>query len=248
MTGYLHQSRFYDEIFKQMVNHYQRAIRFTNFDNESRRALAEHLTLAYLRELENLDGSGVFPQFLGICNLEQKLESLSFIKHLSMDMSRDDSIGKVSDHRFAARVIALWQYLDSIHSASRRSNEDARSICAALAGLTRFLPELNQLYCELLFRSVDCFQSDVQHPFFLEHLVYLKNHSTGQDNAERIGQVLLVMLKVCTPTFQSEHVIELVDYVYSNSGSKNLGNQICDWMGRRGVDFLEPTYRKYNSK
>ena len=247
-TGYLHHARFYDVTYTWMRSNYERALTEKAFDDESSRVLAQHLTLAYLRKHEEINSQGIFDRFIQNASTLQLQNVLSFLKFLSMDMSKDENIPVVSDHKFSPRVISLWRKLDkTITKHKIDGSSEANEALAAISGLTRFLPEINEEFYKLLQRSVGNFSSDVEHPFFLEHLVYLKNHSKGDEMRKWTGLLILDLLKVCTPSFHKEHIEELVEWIYQGKNTKHIADEICNIYARRGSEILVPLYRNYNS-
>ena len=244
-TGYLHQSRFHDATYSWMRESYCRALREEKFDDASRSRLSQHIVIAYLRKHEALGVDSLIERFLAEAGLDQIREALSFLKFLSVDMSRD---GKISNHYFSPRVLAFWKTLDEKFSNyGEDESEELRQTIAALAGLARFLPEIDQSSYRLLSHAVSNFSGEHEHPFFLEHLIYLKAQNSSDQMRKWIGLLILDLLKVCTPTFRNEHVSELVKWVYENEECKKIANDICNTYARRGSDILVELYRKNNS-
>lgn len=245
-TGYLHHSRFYDVTYEWMRESYSRAIAGGQFDDASRRRLSEHLTLAYLRNHEDLDKNSLIDRFLAEASLDQIQEALSFIEDLSVDISKDGKTDSVSDHNFAPRVLTLWRKIDGkLADSSAGESEERRQTVSLLAGLTRFLPTIDDSSFALLRRAISNFASDQEHPFFLEHLIYQKDHSRSGETRQWVGLVILELLKVCTPSFRKEDIVELVQWLYEGRETNQIASEICNIYARRGSDFLVELYRKY---
>lgn len=257
MTGYLHQARYYDELYERLALHYKKARQESStLDKHSTESLIEHSTLAYVRNKDDLTGDTLFASILMDGNFDDFQKIFGFVGQLAINARKDKDDSSVFElsknftfskiESFAPRIIKLWENaLEIIEAQGDKLGEKAFILYGELLEFTGFLKEIDESSKLLLLRTLSHgLPRNREFPFFLEYLIEAGERSKTEVSAFNIGQIFLRLMDHCNPSFQRETIIELVNFLYQFKSSAQLANKICEKYGRNGYDFLKPIYDK----
>ena len=249
MDGYLSFSRFYDHIYKLMKYHYSKAIDYDFKDSEIKKHLIEHISIAYLRGIENLEeDNSLFRIILNKWDPVQIQQVIDFFW-----MERDYFIEKEDDETevpeteeiitIKNRIIEFWRWICNKYKNMQKLNEEDKKIMAELSKLTIYLPEINAENYEWLKLSAQNINCGFESSFFIEYLDKLKEKGKS---VEYIGDIFLKILENCLPVFREGNIISIVEFLYKN-GKKEEADKICTIYGRSENYFLKEIWNKYNN-
>jgi hypothetical protein len=248
MTGFLHRNRYYDELYSCLRDHYIKAFKGWGgaLDSRSHEVLVNHATLAYLRGKDQLEGDGVFAQIFSI----SKFDDLSVIvgvvgrNYIDFRKKRESFNIPLS---VMGQVKELWpRVLHLIETQVKYTDEQKRVISGKLTKFTGFIEKLDCSNEELLKRTLEIgVPSSSEYPQFIQYLLEAHKRSSTPESALIAGKMYLLLMDSCTPTYEKNVIVELVEALYECTDSSKLASQICERYGRNGIDFLKPTWDKY---
>ena len=135
---------------------------------------------------------------------------------------------------------------DEKYKNKKSFNEDDKRILSDLTELTIFLPKIDEKNFRWLNLSASNIHRDPSSHFFIEYLDRLKDRADKVESGRYVGKIFLKLLDSFTPTYKSEHIISIVEYLYKlkQNETKDSADKICNIYGSRGVYFLRDIYKK----
>jgi hypothetical protein len=243
MYGYLFTGNFYEDLYRLMKNHYARALKTTLRGDRADERLVQHISLAYIRGLEDITEHGFFDILIKNWNVSQIEDVIELFYSVRGQIDKAASAEKTKGKQ---RIIQFWKLVYERYKNRQKINEDDKKIISKLSRLIVFLDEINSGNIELLMLSAEYVNIDFNSPQFIEHLDILKDKGKS---IRYIGKLYLKMLDNFNPDFDQQHIISIIDYLFSQKDEEiSDAQKICNIYGSRGIDFLRPLFDKYSKK
>lgn len=264
MEGYLTSSNIYDEIYflPAMRKHYEKALASKEFDKKDDVRLVHHITIEYLRGKERLaetneDGrQSLFWKLLHEIDAPEKRKRWIIVAGYFWSISprtlRDDSKSENEDEtplkgEIIQRIKDFWgwaydkQMQDG--SVEKLLTDDYPHFLGALADLTIYLDEINDVTEKWLLLSAPYCELQHMSSFFIE---YLTAFLDDENSVKRMGKIFLKILERSTPTFRDDDIRMIVEAIYRLKDKypelKNDADKICNTYGERGQHFLKELF------
>lgn len=259
MEGYLTSGAVYNDIYKlsSMRKHYEKAIDSSVFDKREEDRLAQHITIAYLRGLEdisesNSDGNvSLFWKLLHEAGTPEKrkrwLAVASFFWSISprthRKNERQDNEDGYPPDEIVKKILVFWGWTyDHRDEVKDLLGDEYNKFLGALADLTIYLPAINEDAEKWLLLSAP--HSELHHmsSFFIEYLAFFED----EESIKRMGKIFLKILEGSTPTFRDDDIHRIVERMYALKDDcpelKDDADKICNTYGERGQHFLKELY------
>lgn len=234
ITGYLYGSNtFYTEIYDLLKksDNYSKAIT-TDFDDDFvARRLVEHVSIAYLNDLEDINKTdSLIYQIIEKCDTRRISELVNFIWRLREKTSKKQK----------EKIIILWERI--VEKSLTKENEPGVSeILSNLSNWITIVDDLNSRSAELLKISA----RHVGPTYTLFSLI--DNLSKFVDEKPReVGEILSEAITPKTfASYKTEAIQEIVTKLYEKQET-NIANEICSKFWNNKQFFLKDIYDKYN--
>lgn len=252
IDGYLYGvNKFYPQFHAFMRRHYIKALSI-EFKKEAERAedkLIQHITIAYLRDIETIkDKNSLFRKVLDDWKYSQINETIGFLwdqKEYLIETETNDDLNE-KKQQLVSKVISLWRWVyENKFAGTQNLDKNDKKILSSISRLAIFLPALDSENTEWLKLSAPFITENYNSPFLVQYLDELKEKGESEQTAEYIGNIFLEILKGTLPTFEEDHVSNIVEFLYKE-GNKEAADIICNTYGENGQHFLRPFYDKYN--
>ena len=234
ITGYLYGSnRFYVEIYDLLKesNNYSKAIA-TDFDDDFvTRRLVEHIGIAYLNDLEDINKTdSLLYQIIEKCDTRRIAELVNFIWRLREKTSKEQQ----------EKIITLWERI--VEKLLTKENEPG--VAEILSNLSNWITVVHDLNA----RSVELLKTSARHvgpTYTLFSLI--DNLSKFVDERPReVGEILSEAITQKTFLFyKTEDIQKIVVKLYEKQET-NIANEICNKFWNNKQFFLKDIYDKYN--
>lgn len=239
MYGYFFINNFYDDLYRLMKNNYARALKTTLKGDRANERLVQHISIAYLRGLEDLFKQSFFDILIKnwkVSQIEDVIELFYSVRgHLDKDASEEKP-------KVRQKIIQFWKLAYDKYKNQQTLNEDDKIILSELSKLIIFLEEINLENFEWLKLSAKFINVNYNSPHLIENLDIIKDKGKS---AQYIGKIYLEMLANFTPDYDEKHIVSTIDYLFSLGGEeRDDAKKICEIYGRRGSDFLRATFDK----
>lgn len=234
ITGYLYGSnKFYTEIYDLLrkSNNYSKAIN-TDFDDDFvARRLVEHIGIAYLNDLEDINKTdSLIHQIIEKCDTRNISELVNFIWRLKEKTSKEQK----------EKVITLWERI--AEKLLPKENElGVSEILSNLSNWITVIDDLNSRTAELLKVSA----KHVGPTYTLFSLI--DNLSKFVDEKPReVGEIINEAITPRTfPFHKTEDIQKIVIKLYEKKET-DIANEICIKFWNNKQFFLKDIYDKYN--
>jgi len=234
MTGYFYgldklYVQFYDLLRK--ANDYSKAITTVFDDTFVTRRLVEHICIAYLNGLEDInEPDSLICQIIERSNSQKILELTNFVWRLRQKLSQEQR----------ERIIILWERL--VRTLLPKENEKETSqILSSLTNWITVIDILSPQTVELLKISARHVGSDYELFSLVDNLLRLVG-----DKPREVGEILNEAITRETLLFHKvEDVQKIVTTLYEKQVS-DIANEICNKFWNKKQFFLKDIYDKYN--
>lgn len=231
MQGYSYVNLVHPDIYAWLKNngHLRKVLNVTWRNKDVRKKIIQQIAVQYIGGKEELTGDSLFADIL--CSWKEKDISEIIWQFWT---GREQ---KLSGNQ-RQRILEFWKWCsDKIRT---REEENAR-VLSDLLQLTCYLSEMGQGEEAMVIQAAP--YADVGHhsSFFIEYL-----SSLSARFPKPVANVFLAMLTKTVPSFQEEHIVSIVDNLYS-AGLKDDANAIVNIYVMRGYAFLRAVYSKNNS-
>ena len=234
ITGYFYGSnKLYTELYDLLKksNNYSKAIT-TDFDDDFvTRRLVEHIGIAYLNDLEDINKTdGLLYQIIEECDTRKISELVNFIWRLREKTSKEQK----------EKIITLWERI--VEKLLTNENEPGVSeILSNLSNWITVIDDLNSRSAELL--KISARHVGPTHTLFslidnLSRFVDEKPREVGEILNEAITQKTFLFYKI-------EDIQKIVIKLYEKQET-NIANEICNKFWNNKQFFLKDIYDKYN--
>ena len=265
MDGYLTGSHVYVDIYELMRPNYLKALEKKMSSEQVDNRLVQHIAISYLGgedelKKQNSDGKdSLFWKMLDESGVPEKrdrwLKLVSFFWSITGRTIRKED--KQEEERLSAKekakVLEFWKWSceeNNIEYVKARLDKDYGAFLGRMAELTILLDRIDETSEKWLILSAPFIDEDHRSGFFIEYLTKFED----EDSIKRIGKILLRVLEYTTPTFRQEEIQLLVKrlfdlwkkYPEKYLEAKEMGNNICNTYGRRGIHFLKDIWAEYN--
>lgn len=242
MYGYFFINNFYDDLYHLMKNNYKKALKTTFKGDRANERLVQHISIAYLRGLEDLSEQSFFGILIKDWKVSQIEDVIDFFYSMRGRQGKD-SLKEM--HQDRQKVIQFWKLAYEKYINQQTFNEDDKKILSELSKLIVFLDKIDSENFEWLKLSAKFINVDYNSPNFIEHLDVLKNKG---NSAHYIGDIYFEMLNNFTPDYDKKHIVSTVEYLSSLNGKeRDDAKKICEIYGKRGDDDLRPIFDKFFS-
>lgn len=213
-------------LFKQ-DNHFLKGIT-TDFEEEfSEKHFVQHICLAYIEGWEKLeDGNSIICKLVENKRIGHLEEVISFLDGKKSRLSME-------------KIKQLWRKMISVLE-SEVDDLKYQKVIVKLINWIDLVEEIdNDIFNWLIF-SVKYFEK-LNPPYIYEKLLRFLNKTP-----EKVGKIILEMLKFTIPFhYNNDKIIEVVGILYSKK-QKDIANEICNRYGEEGFYFLRGLYEKNN--
>jgi len=238
--GYLAISFLSKEVYELVREEYRKAIGMKIDFIYSERTLAQHLTLAYLNEWEDLESEGsIFKQYVDRASEQQIIECINYLRP-------EKRLEKYKD-----KIISFWEYRFDKIANKLESHKKELSNFIKLAGY------------------LDVKETDVKTGNMLEASIKFAAYSNNTDRvieffAQRcqINPLLIAglfneLLDNCEvpPRYSPEEIKQVIETLYQtpNRRVKELTHKIVNKYGEKGVEEIKginfrDLYKKYKEE
>jgi hypothetical protein len=239
MAGYLFLNRVYDELYKLMGGNYLRAISYSFKERDANESLAHHIAIGYLRGVEDFSENSLLGKILADWNVSQMEELVNYLWMQNKPLKGD---GEIND-----KIVEFWRIIYKRCKEKESLHDDDKKILTTIVRLSVYLPRLDKENYEWLMLSASNMPAVLDSRLLIEYLDDLKDKGVKLESARYAANIFLKLLESFTPTYKSDHIKSIVEYLYDleNDEMKELANRICNIYGSREIYFLRELYEKY---
>jgi len=233
MTGYLWPGRLHRSLYELLRDqgHYARAVETTFEEEHIRERLIQHLTVAYLMGIEQLDASGAL--FTRLVNAWDLDDLRHMVNYLWMQRGGLDPEQRI-------RVLSVWRCLFVHYYQKQELTDSEGDLVSELSKLAAYLDSIDAETLVWLRFSVRHLRTEQDVWFLIEYL-----HNLVSSSPHEVGLVYAEMLENdMYPTFDKTHITGIVEALYAR-GEKDIADRICNSYGSRGYDFLRGPYERH---
>ena len=237
-VGYLFNSKIYKDVYVILRDEYKRAIKTEFRDSRAQERLAQHLSVIYLKELENLESEESLIKFyLDNAGPAQIQENIGFLWGLYKD--------KISSSQEKQKVLSFWKY--RYGRVVKKTNIDhyGKEISDYIKfGI--FVDEIDDEIYEMLELSVKYVEVAYN---TVEAIEFLEKNSSKYP--KEVAELFNIMIDNCQimPTYEKEDIREIFESLYEtkNQGVKELTDRIINKYGERGIEDFRDLYETYKN-
>ncbi|HKR03998.1 MAG TPA: hypothetical protein VJY62_05115, partial [Bacteroidia bacterium] len=231
MSAYTFRSNFNQDLYLKMRPNYEKAIK-KNFNSVS-----EHIGVAIIWEIEKYEKGSLLEYFLRNCTPAAISELIHFFS------KNEEYIKGMKKNEI---ILNLWETIFT--SLKIKSGDQLNSTIAGLARLMSFTDEINEKIKLLLEESIKFMKEGFLSSELIEELVRIIKTKLNKQTAKDIGELYLKLLDISTPTHKQDHIIELINTLYSFDDRELdlISNEIANIYGTRGLYFLKDLYFEHN--
>ncbi len=240
MEGYLFSGRVYDDLYALMKNHYMKGIEFEFKEEHANNRLIQHITLQYMRDIEDLSENSLFTVLLDDWKPSIIRQIIGFFWSQRDVLIQD----KTNDVDQIKKIITFWKQLAEHYKAKEKLTKDEKKVLSSASGLVTFVPEINKENFEWLKLSAPYVHIGFDSPFFIEYLDILKDRGDKIASARFVGQLFLEMLEAFMPDYDKDHIRSIVEHLFLTRDNEavSLAEKICNIYAKSGSDFLRDIY------
>ncbi len=234
MTGYSYGSnKLYTELFDLLKesNNYSKAITSDFNDNFVTRRLIEHISIAYLNDLEDINkADSLLQKIIEECDTRKISELVNFIWRLKGKTSKEQK----------EKTITLWGRI--VEKLLDKENEPGVSeILSNLSNWISVIDDLNPRTTELLKISARHVGLTYTLISLIENLLKFVD-----ENPKEVGEILSEAITPKTFLFYKiEDIQKIVIKLYEKQET-DIANEICSKFWSNKQFFLKDIYDKYN--
>jgi len=190
----------------------------------------QHICIGYIEDWEELkDPNSLISKILEDKKEHQIAEVVRFV-----EMFRGNLTEKVKQ-----KIKPLWKRIFNIIFENEEKSE-FQNIAVELIDWLNLVDKIDKDIFNWLKLSVKYI--DQYNPGW----VYRKFYKHIEKNPEKIGKLVLEMLKYKVPVpYDIEDIIKVVEVLHSKN-QKEIANEICNIYGENEYYFLKETFKKYN--
>lgn len=190
----------------------------------------QHICIGYIEDWEKLkDPNSLISKILEDKKEYQIAEVVRFIK-----MFRKNLTEKVKQ-----KIKPLWERIFNIISKNEEKSE-FQNIAVELIDWLNLADKIDEDIFNWLKLSVKYIDQ------YKPGWIYRKFYKHIDKNPEKIGKLILGMLKYKVPApYDTEYITKVVESLYSKN-QKEIANKICNIYGKNGYYFLKETFKSHN--
>ncbi len=243
MSGYLSASRVNLDLYKLMKNFYLKGFSHEFKENQLNQRLIDHIGIAYLNGIEELEGDDLLGVLWKSQNHTQILE-LIFYLWTQRENLKDSEL----DLKMKSRIIDFWRKVYKKYKDKGSLTKNDKEILSDMVKLIVYLPEINEENFQWLLLSCPYAEEHYNSAFLIEYLNILKDKGDKEITARRIAEIFLKILNVFKPYYDEADIRSIVEYLYSLNymDITSLANKICNEYAKAGVGIVTEIYKKYN--
>ncbi len=193
--------------------------------NFSNNGLVPHLTAFYFWKYETLSSEKLLFKFVNQSSPNEVDELINFIWRQE---TYPKTLSELEQQEFQQIIVDLWKFLTDKYENSNIEEEQKK--LATLSNWIVFVPELNDVYTDLILKS--CKHIDKTHSTreLIEGLVALKAKGNPNTTAKAIGKIISSLnFKDYLGDFDKELIKDLVSFLF-NHGQKEVAAEFCNKM------------------
>ena len=190
----------------------------------------QHICIGYIEDWEGLkDPNSLISKILEDKKEYQIAEVVRFI-----EMFRENLTEKIKQ-----KIKPLWERIFNIISENEEKSE-FQNIAVELIDWLNLVDKIDEDIFNWLKLSVKYIDQ------YKPGWVYRKFYKHIDKNPEKIGKLILEMLKHKIPVpYDIEDIKNVVEVLYSKN-QKEIADEICNIYGKNGYYFLKETFKSYN--
>jgi hypothetical protein len=236
ITGYAYgMNTLYVDIYNLLknANNYSKAIKTDIDDNFVAGRLMEHVCIAYINGLEDINiPSNLICQIIESPKARNLSEIVSFVWRLRQKLSKEQK----------SRIIELWKMI-SRAMKQKETEQEASKILASLTNWIAVLDDLSPSTVELLKTSAK--HIGAGHELFLLIDSLLRFVET---NPKEVGEILSETITEETMLFHKMDDVQKIVTTLYEKGDVEIANEICEKFWKKRQFFLQDIYEKYNKE
>lgn len=236
MTGYAYgMNTLYVDIYNLLknANNYSKAIETDIDDNFVTGRLMEHVCIAYINGLEDINVPGnLISQIIESPKTRNLSEIVSFVWRLRQKLSKEQK----------SRIIELWKRI-SRAMKQKEAEQEASKILASLANWITVLDDLNPDTVELLKTSAKHIGAGHELFFLIDTLLRFV-----ETNPQEVGEVLSETITQETMLFHKVDDVQKIVTALYEKGYAEIANEICEKFWKKRQFFLQDIHEKYNKE
>jgi len=240
MTGYFYSSYFYWDLYNLMKNHYEASLSYNFKDVSVKKSFIQHLSLAYLLNLENLTDSDLF--YMLVHNLDPiVISEIIYFFYSRWKSYKTEEISQIKN-----RILNFWTFVyDTLKFKPKETlTESDKKILSRSTNLSIYLTRPEEPYISYLKYTAEFLeQSDfvVLSKVFYE---WIKVESSVQ-TAKIIAEILK---NAPVFNFPRDKIESFIKYFYETGDREvvALADSICDNYIKNGAFFVKEICEKFH--
>lgn len=245
MGGFVFSSPLFNkELYTIFYPHYERVIdnhiRLKNFNNNG---LVRHLTAFYFWKYETLSSKKLLFKFVNQASPDEVGKLIHFIWQQE---PYPKTLSELEQQEFQQIIVELWKYLADKYENS--SIEDEQKNLATLSNWIVFVPELNDIYTNLILKSCKHIDKTYSTHELLENLVTLMTKGNPNTTAKSIGEIISSLnFKDYVVDLDEDFITDLVSFLFAH-GQKQIATEFCNTMAADHQQFFLREIYEANTK
>ncbi len=233
ITGYF---AYADKVYLEIYNLLKRnnillgALNYKFSEEHINEKVIQHICIGYIENWEELkDHNSLISKILEDKKEYQIAEVVRFV-----EMFRENLTEKVKQ-----KTKPLWKRIFDIISENEKKSE-FQDIAVELIDWLNLVDKIDEdifNWLKLSVKYIDQYNPGMVYQKFYKHI---------DKNPEKIGKLILEMLKYKVPVpYDIEDITKVVEFLYSRN-QKESANEICNIYGENGYYFLKETFKSHN--
>lgn len=243
MSGYLAGSRVNLDLYKLMKDSYLKSLSHNFKENQLNQRVIDHIGIAYLNGIEELEGDGLLGILWKNQNRTQIIE-FNFYLWTQRENLKDTKL----DLQMKSKIIDFWRQIYEKYKDKKNLTKNDKEILSEVVKLIVYLAEINDENLQWLLISVPYVEEHYNSAYLLEYLNILKDKGNKKATAQKIAGIFLKTLEFSKPYYDEGDIRSIVEFLYqvNDPEIKQLANNICDKYAKAGIEIVTEIYKKYN--
>lgn len=230
--GFAYQRHLYDWLFERLVTggHLRRMVYSEGLPGQVAERALQFLGLAYLEDMESLDGSGLLSELVA----ELRVKELSQLCWFFWTLRGKDELSARP-----SKILTFWM---RVAEHVRTNRADVPELQSALSQLAVFVHDLTPAAVEALVEAAP--HAQVRHHGYMlvENLARLANQYPKE-----VAAIFRAAISGFLPDYRKEDVIGCVNRL-AEAGEVEEAELICNAYAERGSTLLKETYETLRAK
>jgi hypothetical protein len=248
MTGYFYNTYFYKDLYNLMKNHYKASLTYNFKDISIKKSFIQHLSLAYLLNLENLTTSDLFYKL--VHNLDPIVisEIIYFFYYFFFDREISYKAEEVS--QIKNRILNFWTFVyDTLKSKPKETlTESEKKILSRSTNLSIYLTRPEEPYISYLKYTAEF----LEEPDFVTLSDTLDAWLHSENNLATAKLIAEILAKAPVfryiPKDKKDKILFFIKYFYETGDREvvELADSICNKYIKNGAFFVKEICEKFH--